>query len=127
MSRKPCTIPVKLVQYAERRSKCSHRAQNREQRDSVVDPKEESDDSNDSGKEEKTQKKKEPGNADEKKTGVQSKTSIQQLVSQNRFASLWNTSRMLTILKSEPTYCLTGSKMVWTIDETSAPTGSWRH
>lgn len=120
-----CTSPSKLYRDAQRRLHNARRTQKKQQIHPVPDSNKY--DPSGSGSEGgKAQEQEEPRNTDKEKEVVQPTTSIEHLVNVNGLTSLRDTSKILTMLKSEPTYCLTGSKVFWTIDEEVAPTGTWR-
>lgn len=127
MPRNRCVSPLKLYQDAQRSVPNPRRTQIRQKWLTVVDPKNENG-TNDSDRGDKTQGKKGLGNTNTagKKKGMEPKTSTEQLIKTNGSASSWDISRTLTMLKSQSTYCLTGSKVFWTIDQEVAPTGTWR-
>lgn len=130
MSRNRYTVPFKASRDAQKRVQISRHQQRKQQICPAPDTNKRPNDLSDSGIEAKKNQEKEGlRNTDVRKKSMQSTAWSQELWNMNPFASpvsSKNSSNILTMLKCEPTYCLTGSKVFWTINEEVAPTGTWR-
>lgn len=127
MSPNRFAIPVEAFREAEKRLQKIRWAQRSQQFWSAFGPKKGEVELGNSGEGKSFDHHRVGGDDDGGRDATKNKASLHQPLKKiKRPQDFKNISGVSTLMKSESTYCLTGSELFWTIDEEIASTGSWR-